>query len=275
METRVIAAIFIVVLAAGCTQLEDTGHNNGGSTVSQGLEIVEFRTTDHTLTPGQETRVVLRLRNHHRNEVSFEDISLYNTGFLKNLDQGDSISQLCSPTSLQAAREDFSPEMECTWTLKAPDNAAGFESRGISINLNLAYNSKLSNRKQAFKVSFKPLGEIDRRDQLSHTFSNTEVKMEVSTESPAPVDGSIMDIRLRTLGNGRVASNYSMSYSPSAVFPGCIAEKQEVAPVAGETTRVSCEVVPGTSGSVTRNLIISTSYKYVKSPSLDIEVVKP
>lgn len=273
METRIFLAVVAVAVASGCVSPIDNGISPGGSSSSGGLQVVKFDSADHTLTPGQETRVSLRLKNAHPHGVDFSDISLYNTGFLEVEEK--SVEKRCSSTDLQPAREGFQPEMECSWTIKAPEENSGFESRSITFSANIEYESKVSNSKQPFKVTFKENSKIRKRQQLSHTFSNSEVKMRISTENPLPREGALLDISLSSTGSGRVASDYTVSYSPESVFPGCLEDKKKMERIEDDDTDFSCEIVPGTAGTSTRNLIISTSYKYVKSPSLGIEVVKP
>jgi hypothetical protein len=264
VDNRLIVLI-LVVAASGCVHSSapiDTGQSSGS-----GLQVQEFDVSDQSLSPGQPAIITLKLRNHHDQRIPIDDISLYNTGVLETESQG------CTPSSseIEQSREDFIPTVECSWRVSAPEeDIEGFDSKTIPVKLNLAYRSELSNSDQPVKIHFKPLNEIERTNEVQETFSNTEVEMVIQTESPVSFQGRTVDVTVRNSGNGRVDSNYSFSYFPEQIFSNCPESKE---PLTGQEAHFVCEIDPQTENSQTRNLVVSTSYKYIKAPTLDVEVV--
>lgn len=265
MEGKLLA-VALVVMASGCAHTTGTGGLDTGTSSGSGngLEIKSFGITDQTLNPGQSAIVRARLKNHHTGPVEIEDISLYNTGFLEASKKG------CSPSSIQPARKDFAPEMECSWNVEAPEDLKGFESKSITIQMNLRYQSSLTNEQEPMKVLFRPLEDIKQRNPVEKSYSNGEVSARISYEEPVPQQGGMMSFSFKPAGNGRVDSDYTVSYRPSELFSDC---PTEVETIEAEKASFSCDITA--DSAATRNLVFSTSYKYVKSPSLDIEVVRP
>ncbi|MFB6213654.1 MAG: hypothetical protein ABEJ07_03790 [Candidatus Nanohaloarchaea archaeon] len=262
MRTK-IALIAIVVAVSGCVHTGiDTPGSNGES--GQGLVVQEFTIADRQLTTGQQSNVRVRLKNYHTEPVSINQLSLYNTGFMQ------AGSKSCSPAQIGKYREGFAPEMECTWTVTAPDDLGGFSSQSVTMQLNLDYSSAITNEQSPMKADFRTVSEIENRKEVRRKFSNGEVTVEVTYENPVPQDGGVVSFSLSPTGPGRVDSSYTMEYRPSSVFSDCPREVESVSE--GKTT-FSCEISSGSTSA--RNLVFSTSYKYVKSPSLDVEVVRP
>lgn len=258
-------AVALTVAVAGCSNAPDAQVPGGSSSGSGGLQIVKFAPADSSLNPGQETVIELKLKNSHKEEISIEDTSLFNTAFIEVKSGPD-----CSPSEIKPAREDIRPEMLCRWRVEAPseEEMEKFDSKGVNIRLNLEYSSALSTQKP-MKVHFLPLEEIGNRKKMSRTYGNGEVSMTVKTENPVPSkQGGAIDFVIKPEGSGRVSSNYEMKYSPSSVFSDC---PSNVEPVIEKRADFSCDISSGED--TVRNLIISTSYKYVQSPSLSIEVV--
>jgi len=258
---RYVLIVALAVAVSGCADPPGSGNTDGES-----LKIVEFDVSDSQMAPGQQARVTLELRNYNEGEIELNDVSLYNTAFL------EVSGKTCSPETIRSAEEDFAPGMECSWTVTAPEDLSGFDSRSVSIQLNLDYSSELSNREQPIKVEFKDLEDIDSREEHSHSFSNGEVQVDVSYQNPVPNQGDIINFEVDSMGLGNVQSGYEMSYQPEKIFQEC---DNDIEPVVGDEASFSCEIPFGSASSATRNLVFSTSYKYVKSPSLDIEVVEP
>lgn len=264
METRTLILMAAAVIASGCAHPASPG--TGSPETGKGLVVSEFRISDQQMTPGQSAIIRLRLKNYHTGEISIEDVSLYNTGFL------EVNKNSCSPGEIQPARKGFAPEMECTWIVNAPEDLEGFESKAVTLQLNLNYSSQLDNRQSPMKVQFEPLENIERREEKVRSFSNGEVKATVSYENPVPMEGGLIEFGFQSIGPGRVTTDYQLEYQPPGVFGDCAGTAEAIV---GQEARLSCDIVPATDAASQRNLVFSTSYKYVKSPSLDIEVVKP
>ncbi len=298
METRlVIALIAAAVLVSGCADvdtgditsdlpdLSNSGNNpenpgdNSEDSSERSVEIEEFSVSDSDLTPGQTASVTLRVRNYNSEPVEMNEVSLYNTGFLTVQNADESWEERCSPDELEAMKEEVAPQMECNWVIEAPSESelTGFESKSVTMKLNLDYNATLSNSQAPLKIDFRPLSDIENTGTVSHTYSNGEVEMQVETESPVAIEqGTFIEFVIEPKGEGRVASDYYMDYSPEALFNEPAVENRcprQIDPVLENRGEFSCMVKPSSGSSTVRNLIFSTSYKYVKSPNLDIEVV--
>ncbi len=257
MDSKVAIFLALVVVASGCAQQQQSE-----TSPEKGLEIKELSISEKSLVPSQQAYVTLVLKNHHTQEINLQDVSLYNTGLLESEKQG------CRPENLEVATAGLAPEMECTWRIEAPEDLGAFNSKSISPKLNLEYESQLE-PVEPLKVEFKDPKEIEGTSTVEKTYTNKEVKMKVSTESPASTEGRLIDVSISSAGNGRVASDFSLDYTPSGVFENCPDEKEIVI---GSSVEFSCQL--SSDQQVERNLLISTSYKYVKAPTLDVEVVK-
>lgn len=265
---RKIVLMAVIVAASGCAQTDIPGNTNTAPSGNsgQGLQVSTFDVSDDTVSPGQNAIVTVELANYHTQDISVNDISIYNTGFL-NVERSG-----CSPSELRPARDDYTPRMECTWRISVPEGGIeGFESRTIPIKLNLVYDSQLSNSQSPVKAHFSPIEEIETTDTVQASFSNSEVSMNIEMERPIPYEGRTVTVTAANAGNGRVDSNFVFSYFPEEVFQNCGDPEKE--PVVGQEVQFTCDIVPQSEVKQTRNLIFSTSYKYVKSPTLDIEVV--
>ncbi|PSG98697.1 MAG: hypothetical protein BRC29_01055 [Nanohaloarchaea archaeon SW_7_43_1] len=255
-----------VVTVSGCTHMTGPLTPPSGPSGS-GLQVETLDISDGTVSSGQTALITLELKNYHRQEINIDDISLYNTGILETEKQG------CNPppARLETARKDYIPEMRCRWTLQVPEEEVeNFNSKMVPVKLNLAYRSQLSNSEEPIKLHFQPLEDIEQKNELTKTFSNEEVRLQIKTESPIQLEGSTATITANNAGNGRVDSDYSFEYSPSTVFPDCPQQKE---PLINQEVEFACSIDPQTDSSLTRNLIVSTSYKYVKEPTIDVEVV--
>lgn len=258
-ETRIILALALIVAVSGCT-------DNTNSASGEGLT-VETSISDKTITPGQEAMVELRLKNNHVHEVTLEDVSLYNTGVL------EAEKSQCSSEKLPGASKDYIPEAVCQWTIKVPETGSGVETKPINFKANIEYSSKISNAKNPFKLRFNQLSDIEKKDEKTVSYSNGEVEMTLYSENPRIMSGGPLNVKVDSLNSGRVKEDYKFSFQPETVFQDCETGKT-VEPTVGDKAVFSCEVVPGNSEPVTRNLEVSASYKYVKSPDLSVEVVQ-
>lgn len=262
MEIKTVL-VALVIFASGCAP-SDGGPGGPGVDSSKGLEITELKIADKTLAPGQQSVITLKMTNHHTGNITIEDISIYNTGFLEIGERS------CSPKEIQPAREGYAPQMECSWTVTAPEGIQGFESKALTMQLNLAYQSSLTNKQEPLKAGFKPVKDIEERNEVKQSFSNSEARAEVTYEDPISMEGGLISFDIQATGPGRVDSDYEVSYRPESVFSEC---PNNLEPVSGDRASFTCEIT--SESRSTRSLIFSTSYKYVKSPSLDIEVVSP
>lgn len=260
-----ILTLISVVLASGCLH-SSVPAPDPATPAGSGLEVKTFDLSDSSISPGQRALITLELKNFHDQEIPIEDISLYNTGSLEVERQG------CTPSDseIEGSRDSFIPTVECTWTVTAPE--INQDSRTIPVKLNLAYRSELSNSDQPVKIHFKPLDQIERTNDIVETFSNGEVQMEIETESPVQFEGTPVTFTVSNSGPGRVDSDYRFEYFPSGVLSSCPENKE---PLVESEASFSCEIEPQTENAQTRNMVVSTSYKYIKSPTLDIEVVNP
>lgn len=261
METTragILVALAMIVFVSGCADNSQTVEADP----SKGLEIVDLKATDDTLTPGQQARIVLRLRNHHIEPIQITDLSIINQGQLQVEKQG------CNPDKMEAARKGLAPEMVCDWKITAPseEELGAFESKPMPVNLRLEYESSLVN-KEPLKLQFKPLSDIDSSSSVTKTYSNGEVRATMEVENPAPFEGRNIYFSVKGLKPGSVTEGYEFSYQPD-VFSGC---PQKEDPVVDSKVEFSCRVEHDTEA--VRNLFTSISYKYVKTPTLDIEVV--
>lgn len=277
MNKKILGFLLVIIVASGCTGTNSNGDSNGEEgpelASDRGLQIEAFRSTDETLRPDQPAVLNLKLKNYHTEDFGIEEISIYNEGDLTVENRS------CNPEvgELGLASESNYPEMECQWDMKAPPESyyGDFESKPASVNLHLEYDSSLTNE-DPFKVEFKPLDEINTSSTISKTFKNSEVSMSVETENPVPMEsGRTVEVSAKEIGDrGRLVSDssYDFSFRPNSIF-GEDCDREET-PVVENEVDFSCSI--GQDGEVqqgTRNLVFSTSYKYVKEPVLNVKLV--
>ena len=265
MEIKAVIFLTAVVLASGCAENNPNGTVTPDESISgNGLEITDFKVADKTLTPGQETSVILDLQNYHTKDINITDISLYNLGLLEAESMG------CTPEEIDKANEEIKPQMQCKWRLTAPteEEMGGFEQRPLSFNLHLEYESYLTNT-DPLELEFKPLEDVNSTEEVSRTFSNGEVKGSMTVESPATFQGREIQFEVTELDPGRTVSNFTFEYSPD-IFKGCPERDQTVI---GDSLEFSCTVQD--SQEAKRFLSFSTRYKYVKEPTVDVTLEGP
>lgn len=289
METEKLLLILLAltVTVSGCSNLEGALPGENPDTTSEpeqlpgkGLMVNSFTISDETLSPGQTAEVTLELQNYHREGVELEEIGLYNTGLLTPN------KQQCTPSeeNLQAATTEVNPIMECVWTIEAPssEEMGGFSQRSASFYANIPYNTSIENY-QPLQVEFRPLGEIDSRNERSISFTNGEVDVEASVETPVALgEKKTISFNLRRAGEGRVDEEYRFDYAPAALFDlnnddkvtgqgGECPERDEV--ILGSGLDFSCSISMEGVSSEVRNIFFTASYKYVKSPTMSITIV--
>lgn len=272
MDSRVLVLI-LVVAASGCTLPGDTPGETSSPSGQSSIEVVRFDVSDNTMRPGQEVAVEAEIQNNAERPVEIDQVSLYNLGFIEVSEDKD-WEERCTRQQLPASRQGVNPQMSCSWSIKASEGSLeGFRSKSVTFNMNLEYRSELTSGKNPLKIRFKPQDSIQNSHPVSKSYSNGEVQMILESENPSPNNGGFLDVKLNSIGKGRLLSEeYDMSYSPESLFgERCVEENDKASHFNGEAT-FSCELAP-TGEEVTRNLVVSTSYKYALSPSLDVEVV--
>jgi hypothetical protein len=281
VDRYLIVLLAAVVAVAGCTDIVSNNNNDKpqdvpeSSSEGKGLEIVSFDVTDNTLIPEQEAIVRLTLKNHHIDPITLESIQLYNLGMIGLVENSGDISG-CSSTEIRAASQGHSPEINCDWRVMAPaaEELGDFESRNMNPKLRVAYDSVMSNKKNTLPVTFKPLSEIGETRKVTKTYSNDEVSLKLSVDTPVPLDGqSTLDIVIDTKGDGRLNSPYTVQAYPKSIMGENCASEIQLETVATDRAELSCVISTDASNTITRNLMVSTSYKYQKYSSLNIEVV--
>lgn len=271
-----IVFLALIVVVSGCADNESNGNTDIGTSSENGLEIESLGVADETLTPGQQTTLTLTLKNYHTEEIEMNEVSVFNDG---NIILGDDDTETeedkiadCDPEEIQKAQQGIAPEMECTWTLTAPseEELGAFESKPISFNVRIAYDSNIINS-EPLKLQFRSVSDIENTDSIAKKYSNGEVEASMDVESPASFSGKTMYFTVQNTGPGKVDGGYTFDYEPKQVFEDCTEGHKEKTPVIDSTVEFSCQVQQDTESI--RNLFTSVSYKYVKTPTVDIEVV--
>ncbi|WP_414837853.1 hypothetical protein ACK3SF_00400 [Candidatus Nanosalina sp. VS9-1] len=284
----ILGLIAFTVIVSGCSSVTDalpSGNSNTDSQPEQipgkGLEVTGFSISDQTLSPGQTAEVTLTMQNYHREEIELGEVTLYDLGPLLTKEK-----QGCTPDEedLEAATDNVNPIIECSWELTAPSEnmVGGFSQRSASFTANIPYETSIQNYRP-LKVEFRPLQDINSTSQKSISFTNGEVDVQASVETPVAFgEQKTISFNLKRAGDGRVDEEYSFDYQPVAVFDlngddevtgegAECPESDEV--ILGGGLDFSCSIsMEGTSSEV-RNVFFTASYKYVKSPTLGITIV--
>ncbi|QKQ98866.1 hypothetical protein GKQ38_05075 [Candidatus Nanohaloarchaea archaeon] len=270
METKLVALIMIVVAVSGCSQLPTNGNKDPSvenkQVAGKGLEVTSFRAVDNTLRPGQRTKVVLNLRNYHTSDISIINKTLINTGLLRASNRD------CSPNNIRRAQKDLQPEMRCEWDVSVPSSVElSTEKKPQSMTLFLKYSSSLT-LVNPLKLDFKQYSNVNSTSTVTRSFSNGEVRGQMTVETPATLQGRKVDFTVREVGSGRVTSKYTFDFFPQTpqVFYGC-PEDEAKEPIVGKKLEFSCTV--RTDSPTTKSLYFSTYYKYAKEPTLNINIV--
>ena len=276
METRIMVLLALIVFVSGCADNTNNEDPELGVSSGKGLEIEGLGVADDTLTPGQQTTLSMTLKNYHTQEIEIDDISVFNDG---NLILGDDQTETnedkiadCNPEEIEPAQQGIAPEMQCSWTIAAPskEELGAFSSKPISFNVRLAYDSNIINS-EPMKLQFRSVSDIDNTEPFEKTFANGEIEVSMEVEKPASFAGKTMYFTVQNTGSGSVDGSYKFDYNPETVFEDCINNHREEEPVVGSTAEFSCQVQHDRESI--RNLFTSVSYKYVKTPIVDVEVV--
>jgi hypothetical protein len=221
--------------------------------------------------------MTLVLKNYHTEEIELEEVSVFNDGQLVigNDDtetQEDKLAD-CRPEEIEIAQQGIAPEMECTWRIKAPsqEELGAFESKPLPVNVRIAYDSNIINS-DPMKLQFRSVSDIESTETISKTYSNGEVEVSMEVESPSSFSGKTMYFTAENTGPGNIDGGYNFTYNPETVFNDCIENHAEKDPVVDSNVDFSCQVQEDVES--VRNLFTAVSYKYVKTPTVDIEVVK-
>lgn len=273
MDRRILGLIAVVVAVSGCTDI------TGGTTSSgSGVKVSEFSINDNTLYPDQEASLNLVIENYDA-DAEVTDLRIVNTGALK-VSESDWKSK-CSSGQLPDPINNRPGIMECSWTIQAPSSSelGSFRSKSYAPQLMLRYNASFSNSGKPVKIHAKPGSEIQSPKKVSRSYSNGEVTTKVNFENPTPLElETPMEVVISSNRNHLVSDKYGFSVTPGSFFSSCngveatnerVEVDVEVEP--NGKARFTCMLAP--SSSNTRNLIVSTSYKYQKAPSLSVEVV--
>ena len=257
MDHKIIILGIITVIASGCAT--NTGNNNG-----QGVVVEDFSISDNTLIPNQEANLNVEIANYNTNPTNIETLEIFNEGELTIE------NKQCSSEDIRAAREDIVPRMSCSWTVKAPeeDFIEGFNSKPTPIKLRLGYTTSFENT-EPLKIDYQELSNIENSGETTITDSNGNIEITINGQTPTSQSSpNPLNFQIRNVGPGRIEGSYSLSYSPSDILENCPNEEK---PVIEDTVEYSCNLESGSTG--TKNIFLTTSYKYIKSPNLDIQVV--
>lgn len=263
METKHILIISLIILTSGCTEISQ---DTGTQVDTKGLEIESFTVSDDRLRPEQQAIIHADFKNYH-SDIEVHEVEIFNEG--ANLDVS---KNGCTPSisDLEGAREGVHPEMQCTWTVEAPEEDAleGFSERSEPVKLRVSYTGSLENR-ESLGVEFRDVTDIERTSTASRGFSNGEISAEMITETPiVQSTGNSIELKVENVGPGRVDGSYSFDFTPEEVFEGCDSDGEPQ--IDSEWSSV-CTLSSESRG--VQNLFFTTDYKYVKEPNLDITVV--
>lgn len=275
MDKKVLAALAVIVVVSGCTDIQ--GSNGQSSTGS--VTVSHFSINDDSLRPGQEASISLIIENMDPN-AEIEQLEILNSGDLE-VESGD-WTQRCSSSSLPDPVEDQPGVMECSWPVTAPSESqlGSLSSKTYSPQLMLRYSSEFSNSESPIKVESMQSRDIQNPQQVQRSFSNGEVSTQFSFENPAPVSVETpMDVSISASTQHVVSESYGFTLDAASTVESCSGEPAQngrislqVEPDPNGNARFSCTLSPG--GETTRNLVFATSYKYQQSPSFTVEVVQ-
>jgi hypothetical protein len=281
---QIVLLIGLAVLASGCTNLplqeSEKTETEGPSAENGGLEVVSFEAGQSELRTGQKTQLKLTLKNHHVEDISIEDMTIYNYGLLEAEDETLVWEDRCTPGEIRRNINSNPPDITCEWTVEAPEDLDDFDSKSANPKIRILYNSKVSNSKEPMNLQFKPFDDIESNTDESRTVDNGEVTLSISAENPAPLDtGSKVDVGLQNSGHGTVIDNeddplYQVDIEPASLFSGDCSSTMSLDPAIDSEASLTCIASPEASNEVERKMIVSASYIYQKTPSVNIEVAR-
>ena len=268
VDKKILLLIGVVIITSGC--LEETGLTGGENQEelpNRGLVIEDYSITDNELRPGQQAVIRAEFRNYHR-EIDIETVELANYGTLLSVER-----QGCTPEvgELEGARDRVQPLMECTWTVEAPGESEleGFQERSEPVQMRVSYNASMDS--EPLNLDFRPVEDVTSTTVASTSASNGEVSVNIAADNPAPLEsGTTLEVVANNNGPGRLPNGYSFNFEPRRLFDDCEDGRREQG-LQGDEVNFVCSLTTDSEG--TTNIFVSTDYKYVKEPTLDITLV--
>ena len=303
MDGKTVFLITLAIVASGCTQIPGFNDGNTGPQEStglegKGLEVTRFTVSDQQLSPSQTAIITLEGKNYHTTDVEIDSIDIYNTGDIEPADaQFQDFESACTGlqgSTVPKAQRGLSPEFSCQWRIQAPEaeEIGDFDSKSFNPRARVLYSSSLSNGKDPFSLQFIPGTEISQSSPVTKTYSNGEVTMTIEADNPVPVEGeTTVSIQIDSASEGGLVSDvYEVRVQPGSIFDhsgvACSGDIREGTKSAGSNSvsftletpiqdsgNVGCRASIDDNRQVQRSVIISTDYKYQKTPNVHIEVV--
>lgn len=273
MDKKIIL-IALIVVASGCTDIQGNSSSSGDGSV----QISQFSINDNTLYPGQEGLATLVIDNYDP-EAEIEELQLVNTGAL-TVEESD-WKDRCGSSELPDPVNGQPGVMECTWAVKAPSSSelGSFSSKSYAPQLMMRYNTVHRNSEEPVRIHFKPSKDIKSAKKMTRTISNGEVSTSLSFENPSPLDlETPLNVKIKANSEHVVSDTYGFEISPASMIKTCNGEapqngRMETESEIGPNGQAEFQCTLSPERQTTRNVIVSTSYKYQKAPSLNIEVV--
>ena len=265
METKIMILLGIIVLTSGCMDQLNNGNNNNQELPNRGLIIEDFSSTDTELRPEQQAVVRADFRNYHE-EIDVQNVQLQPGTRLQVESQG------CNPDieDLEGAQNGIAPTMSCTWTVEAPEGLDGFREVSESLQLRAEYRASMENQ-EPLPLEFTPASEIESTQIVSQSSSNGEVSLSLTADNPIAMNaGTGLEIVADNNGPGRLPEGFTFDFEPQSLFDDCENGRQEEGL---QDDRVNFVCTLSSSNQGVRNVFVSTDYKYIKSPVLDITIV--
>ncbi|MFO7794144.1 MAG: hypothetical protein R6V35_04180 [Candidatus Nanohaloarchaea archaeon] len=268
METKILLLIGIIVITSGCLDQINNGNNNNQELPNRGLVIEDFTVTDQELRPEQQAVVRADFKNYHE-EIDVQNIELQPGTRL------DVSSEGCSPepSELEGAGNGIAPTMSCTWTVEAPQEGdADVYQGGVSESLQLRaeYEASMENQ-EPMKLDFSPATDIESTSIVSQSSSNGEISLSLTADNPIAMNaGTGLEVVADNDGPGRLPEGFSFEFEPERLFDDCESGRTEEGL---QNDRVNFVCTLSSSNQGVQNVFVSTDYKYIKSPVIDITIV--
>ena len=267
MDKKLLLVFGLIIITSGC--LDQAGLNGGEQEElpNRGLVIEDYSITDEQLRPEQQAVIRAEFRNYHR-EIDVQKVELTNYGTLLSVER-----QGCTPEigELEEATERVQPRMECSWRVEAPGESEleGFEERREPVQMRVEYEASLNS--EPLNLDFRPVEDVTSTAVASTSSSNGEVSLDIAADSPATLSsGTALEVVANNDGPGRLPDGYSFDFEPRRLFEDCEDGRKEEG-LQGDEVNFVCSLTPDSEG--TTNVFVSTDYKYVKEPTLDITLV--
>lgn len=267
METKILLLIGLIAITSGCLEGINNGNSNVEELPNKGLVIEDFTVTDQELRPEQQAVVRADFKNYHE-EINVQNIELQ-PGTRLEVD-----SQGCNPnpSELEGAQNGIAPTMSCTWTVKAPERNAGSYPGPVteSLQLRAEYMASMENQ-EPMRLEFTSATEIESTSIVSQSSSNGEISLSLTADNPIAMNaGTGLEIVADNNGPGRLPEGFSFDFEPESLFDDCESGRTEEG-LQGDRVNFVCTLSSSNQG--VRNVFVSTDYKYIKSPVLDITIV--